>query len=65
MGSDGGGMSEAIIEQIEDIRVCNNSDWMLLLRIALKHAPDETKAVLRRIADRDGEVRRLTLRLAE
>ena len=30
------------IDKIENARKLNNANWMDILRIALKHAPDET-----------------------
>ena len=41
------------IDDIESIRKTNNSRWMDILRIAIKHAPDETKKVLNDILEND------------
>jgi hypothetical protein len=37
------------LEEIKYIRSRNNDLWMEILEIALTHAPDETRAVLRHI----------------
>ena len=37
------------LEEIRKIRLRNNDLWMLVLDIALKHAPDETKKLLAKI----------------
>ena len=47
------------IEEIEKTRQVNNSNWMDLLRIALDARPDETRAVLRKIAEADSQIQRL------
>lgn len=46
-------MSEAILNNIRKIRAANNIKWMEILAIALKHAPEETKEVLRDINEND------------
>lgn len=53
-----------LLDQIEAIRARNNRYWMNLVRLALEHAPEETRALLQKIAYADGEVRRLTETLA-
>ena len=44
------------LNAIEKIREKNNSHWMRIVRIALREAPEETKAVLRQIIVHDGAV---------
>ena len=46
-------MSDTIISDIEAIRTSNNTYWMDILRIAMKHAPDETKLILKHINKND------------
>lgn len=41
------------INTIEEARRVNNTLWMDILRIAITHAPEETKAVLRQINHND------------
>jgi Na+/serine symporter len=45
-----------IIKQIRQVRAWNNIEWMKILEIALKHAPEETKKVLREINNNDREI---------
>jgi hypothetical protein len=54
-----------IIDTITKIRIKNNFPWMRLLEIALKHAPDETRAVLREIYDNDHDIGDLLRDLAK
>jgi hypothetical protein len=54
---------DEIIDQIFEIRVGNNIPWKKLMKIALRSAPDETRAVLAEIADNDGNVCRLMAKL--
>lgn len=56
---------QTIIEEIFSIRVANNVPWKKLMEIALKHAPDETKAVLREINANDRAVSDLLAELAK
>ncbi len=43
----------ASIQRIESIRRDNNSLWMDILRVAVRHAPGETKNILRQIEEND------------
>ena len=54
-----------IIWQIRDVRSQNNIEWMKILQIALKHAPEETKKVLREINNNDRRVSVLLEELAK
>lgn len=47
---------EALISEVEQIRILNNRQWMNLVRLALWHAPKETKEVLRKINDNDAKI---------
>jgi hypothetical protein len=47
---------QSIIDEIFKVRVANNIPWKRLMEIALTHAPDETRAVLRQINDNDSLV---------
>ena len=53
-----------LLAQIERIRAQNNTLWMDLVRLAVRVAPQEAKAILREIQAKDGAVRRLTQRIA-
>jgi hypothetical protein len=41
---------------MQNIRAENNDNWMDLLRLALKFAPEETKEILQRITNKDREI---------
>ena len=53
-----------LINQVEDIRRANNGLWIQLLRIALEHAPKQTKAVLKQINFNDSEISKLLKEVA-
>lgn len=54
-----------LVDQIEGVRKNNNVNWMDLLRIGLKHAPAETKQILRRINSDDNKISELFRLLSE
>jgi len=56
---------QSIISEIFAIRVANNVPWKRLMEIALKHAPEETRAVLRQINENDRKVSDLLAELAK
>lgn len=45
-----------IIDDIERVRSRNNANWMDLLRLAYRHAPDEAGVIVREILSLDEEV---------
>ena len=53
------GGTETIIDQIEKIRAENNKNWMNLLRIALKYAPEEAKETFNKITNCDVKINKL------
>lgn len=55
----------AIIDQIEAVRLKNNKNWMDLMRLAFKHAPDEAAAIVADIYREDGEISALAAQLVE
>jgi hypothetical protein len=56
---------QTTIDEIFAIRVRNNVPWKKLMEIALKHAPEETRAVLRQINENDRKVSDLLGELAK
>ena len=54
-----------IIDKIESIRSRNNVNWMDLLRIAITHAPNETKPLVKKINSDDNEISELFSKLGE
>jgi hypothetical protein len=56
-------MSE--LDAIRRLRVENNEYWMKIVEIALRHAPDEVKPIMREIGLRDAAVTALWSKLAK
>ena len=54
-----------IIDEIEKVRGKNNVNWMDILRLAFKHAPDEAREIMSRINSDDGEISKLLKQLSE
>lgn len=54
-----------LIDQIEAIRTRNNVNWMDLLRVAYKSAPEETKVLIKRINTDDNRISELFAKLGE
>tara|TARA_Y100001970_G_C13554736_1_gene518535 strand:- start:164 stop:352 length:189 start_codon:yes stop_codon:yes gene_type:complete len=51
------------INQIERIRGKNNVNWMDILRLAFKHAPEEASKIMRRINTDDKKISNLLKKL--
>lgn len=54
-----------LIDEIEKIRSANNVNWMDLLRLAFKSAPEETKLLIRKINSDDKNISDLFAKLGE
>lgn len=54
-----------IINEIEKIRNKNNVNWMDILRIAFKHAPEEARTVMSRINKDDNKISELLEQLSK
>lgn len=54
-----------IVDKIQEIRAKNNKNWMDLLRLALKYAPEEAKIILARINEYDQEISKLVRQLGD
>ena len=52
-----------IISKIQDIRKKNNTNWMNLLRLAFRHAPDETANIMSKIYIDDDKISKLIKKL--
>ncbi len=52
-----------IIDQIEKIRSKNNTNWMDILRIAFRYAPDEAAKVMANIYKQDEKISKLAKKL--
>ncbi|MCB1463590.1 MAG: hypothetical protein KDJ90_14455 [Nitratireductor sp.] len=54
-----------LIDEIEKIRGRNNRNWMDLLRLAFKHAPQEAAAIVAEIYSHDQDISELAKKLSE
>jgi len=52
-----------IIDQIEKVRSRNNVNWMDVLRLAFKYAPDEARALMKKINQEDDRISKLLKQL--
>jgi hypothetical protein len=50
---------KSLVSSIEKTRSKNNKNWMDLLRIALKHSPEESLVVLKKINVNDKKISKL------
>lgn len=54
-----------IIDEIEKVRTRNNVNWMDVLRLAFRHAPDEARNLMKRINTEDKKISDLLGKLAD
>ena len=54
-----------IIDEIEKIRKKNNVNWMDVLRLAFKNAPQESKKLMKKINNADDQISALFKKLSE
>lgn len=54
-----------LIDEIEKIRTQNNINWMDLLRVAFTNAPEDTKALVRKINKDDKRIPEIFAKLGE
>ena len=54
-----------IIDEIEKVRTRNNVNWMDILRLAITHAPDETRKLMKKVNSEDDKISRLLKKLTE
>ena len=52
-----------LIDKIEGIRKKNNKNWMDILRIAFRYAPEKTSSVLAQIYQQDKKINQLAKKL--
>lgn len=48
-----------VLDKIEENRSKNNKNWMAILKLAFKHAPDEAKTIMKNITACDQEISKL------
>tara|TARA_B100001250_G_C19481132_1_gene648760 strand:+ start:289 stop:489 length:201 start_codon:yes stop_codon:yes gene_type:complete len=53
-----------IIDEIQRIRSKNNINWMNILKIAFKYAPEKTRDVFKQITNEDNRINELSEELA-
>jgi len=53
-----------IIDAIEKVRSKNNVNWMDILRLAFKHAPEEARALIGKVNECDDEISQLLKKLS-
>ena len=53
-----------IIDEIQKVRGNNNVNWMDILRVAFKYAPDETREIFKRITNDNNVINELSKKLA-
>lgn len=56
---------DKIIDQIENVRSNNNINWMAILRLAFKYAPDEAKKLMKKINSQDKKISNLLNKLSK
>ena len=54
-----------IISEIENVRSRNNVNWMDILRLAFKYAPDEARLIISKINSDDGKISNLLNKLSK
>lgn len=54
-----------IIQQIENLRKKNNSNWMDILRIAFRDSPKETAKIMSNIYNEDSKISKLSKKLSK
>ena len=54
-----------IIDEIEKVRSKNNVNWMDVLRLAFKNAPNESKELIKKINQEDNRISELFKKLSE
>ena len=54
-----------IIDSIEEVRSRNNINWMDVLRLAFKYAPEEAVGLVKKIHDADREISSLLEQLTQ
>jgi len=54
-----------IIDEIEKVRTRNNVNWMDILRLAIKHAPDEAIYLLKKVNSEDERISKLFNKISE
>ena len=54
-----------IIDEVERVRTRNNVNWMDVLRLAFRYAPDEARELIKKINQEDDQISALFKQLSE
>ena len=54
-----------IIDEVERVRARNNVNWMDVLRLAFRYAPDEARELMKKINQEDDRISALFKQLSE
>ena len=54
-----------VIDQIENIRKKNNTNWMNILRLAFKKSPNEATSIMTKIYQDDARIGELVKKLSK
>ena len=54
-----------IIDKIEKVRTRNNVNWMDILRLSIRHAPDEAIELLTKVNSEDEKISELFNKISE
>ena len=54
-----------IIDEIEKLRSRNNVNWMDILRLAIRNAPEEAIDLLKKVNSEDGKISELFNKISE
>ena len=54
-----------IIDEVERVRTRNNVNWMDVLRLAFRYAPDEARELMKKINQEDDQISALLRQLAD
>lgn len=54
-----------IIDEVEKVRTKNNVNWMDILRLAFKHAPDDARKLMGKVNEYDGRISKLLTELSQ
>ncbi len=52
-----------IVNEIQKVRSRNNKNWMNILKVAIKYAPNETKKIMKKINSDDKKISNLVSKL--
>ena len=54
-----------IIDEVQQVRKKNNVNWMDILRLAFKHAPDDARKLMGKVNEYDNRISKLLTELSQ